>query len=266
MKNILVLIHEDVGQEARFQAALDLTRALGGHLTCLDVAIMPAAVEDYATLGGAALLVPDERVSESENRARIDARLQHEAVPYNWLETVGFASQAIRDAAGLSDVIVLNRDIKNSYPDMEEIATEVLLNAGRPILAVPGDSRGFDAFGHALVAWDGSKEADAALLAATPLLRYAGTVTIVEVDDGSIKMPVTQAATHLSRHGIKSIIRQIRVDADIPSTVLLQQIDAVKAAYLVMGGFGHSRFREATLGGVSRRMLHECPVPLFMAH
>ena len=28
MKNVLVLLHEDVGQEARLQAALDLTRAL----------------------------------------------------------------------------------------------------------------------------------------------------------------------------------------------------------------------------------------------
>jgi nucleotide-binding universal stress UspA family protein len=33
-----------------------------------------------------------------------------------------------------------------------------------------------------------------------------------------------------------------------------------------MGGFGHSRFTEAVLGGVTRRMLRECPVPLFLAH
>jgi nucleotide-binding universal stress UspA family protein len=33
-----------------------------------------------------------------------------------------------------------------------------------------------------------------------------------------------------------------------------------------MGGFGHSRLMEAVLGGVSRRMLRECPVPVFMAH
>ena len=60
MKNVLVLMHDDVGQEARFQAALDLTRALDGHLTCLDVAILPVTVDDYAMLGGAALLVADE--------------------------------------------------------------------------------------------------------------------------------------------------------------------------------------------------------------
>lgn len=37
-------------------------------------------------------------------------------------------------------------------------------------------------------------------------------------------------------------------------------------AYLVMGGFSHSRFREALFGGVTRRMLAESPIPLFLAH
>ncbi|MCW3849630.1 universal stress protein, partial [Sphingomonas sp. LB-2] len=117
MKNILALMHDDVGQEARFQVALDLTRALDGHLTCLDVAIMPEVVADYATLGGGALLIGDERANESANRARMDARLRIEGVPYSWIETTGFASPAVRDAAGLADVIVLNRDIEHAYPD-----------------------------------------------------------------------------------------------------------------------------------------------------
>jgi hypothetical protein len=38
MKNILLLVHDDVGQEARLQVALDVTRALTGHLESLDVA------------------------------------------------------------------------------------------------------------------------------------------------------------------------------------------------------------------------------------
>jgi nucleotide-binding universal stress UspA family protein len=37
MKNFLLLIHDDAGQEARLQAELDITRALGGHLKCVDV-------------------------------------------------------------------------------------------------------------------------------------------------------------------------------------------------------------------------------------
>ena len=35
---------------------------------------------------------------------------------------------------------------------------------------------------------------------------------------------------------------------------------------IVMGAFVHSRFREAVLGGVTRSLLDDAPVPLFMSH
>lgn len=266
MKNILVLMHDDAGQEARFQAALDLTRSLDGHLTCLDVAITPVTVNDYATLGGSALLLADERVNESKHRARMDVRLQAEGVPYDWVDAVGFVSPSVRDAAPLADLIVLNRDVEHMYPDMEEIAGETLIKSGRPMVAVPAEARGFDAFGVALVAWDGSAEAERALRAAVPLLKLAKSVTIIAVDDGSIQWPANSAAVYLSRHNINATVQNIGDIVDIPSTILLEQIEHHKAAYLVMGGFGHSRFTEAVLGGVTRRMLRESPVPLLLAH
>lgn len=266
MKNILVLIHDDAGQEARFQAALDLARAVDGHLTCLDVAIVPVIVGDYAELGGAAMLIADEKANEGRNRSRIDARLRGEGVSYEWIETSGFISSSVRDAAKLADAIVLNRDIERAYPDMEEIVGEVLIKSGHPILAVPADAKGFDAYGRAIVAWDGSNEAEKALRAAVPLLQHAGSVVIVEVDDGSIQWPATSAAAYLSRHNISAEVKTVRHATDIPSTVILNEIEDRKAAYLVMGGFGHSRFIEATLGGFTRRMLHESPVSLFLVH
>ena len=267
MKNILVLMHADAGQEARLQAALDLTRALGGHLTCLDVAIMPPFVGDYADFGGSALVMADEQQRERANRTMTEARLEAEDVPYDWIDANGFLSPTVRDSAGLADVIVLNRELSSAhYPDMKEVVGEVLLKSGKPILAVPESARRFNAFGNALVAWDGSREAVVALQAATPLLAKAAMVTILEVRDGSIRTPAEDAAEYLSRHGIKPVIRRESAAMDLPSTVILDAIAGTHAAYLVMGGFGHSRFVEAALGGVSKRMLQECPVPLFLAH
>ena len=46
MKNILLLVHDDHGQEARLQAALDITRAVEGHLTCIDVTPYPLIAGD----------------------------------------------------------------------------------------------------------------------------------------------------------------------------------------------------------------------------
>ncbi|GAA0316505.1 universal stress protein [Sphingomonas oligophenolica] len=265
MKNILVLVHDDPGQEARIQAALDITRALDGHLTCLDIAVMSVFAGDV--IGAAAILAADERRAEVSNRARLEPRIQAEDVPFDWIEQCGYLEQTVLDAAGLADVIVLNRDLDDtSSPDMYGLVGEVLIRAGRPIVAVPRDTRGFDVYGHALIAWDGSPQVDAALRAATPLLRLAATVTLLEIDDGSLRLPATEAATYLSRHGIHAAVRQERATFDLPSTIILDTIDEKKPAYLVMGGFGHSRFAEAALGGVTKRMLHECTIPIFLAH
>ncbi|UIJ46318.1 universal stress protein [Sphingomonas cannabina] len=267
MKNVLVLMHDDAGQEARFQAAVDLTRALDGHLTCIDIAIAPVFVGDYADCGGTALLMADEEQREGVNRTRMEARLRVEGVPYDWIDEKGFLTPCVCDSTALADLVVLNRELDSiPYPDMRELVGDLLVKTGKPIVAVPENAKGFDAFGHALVAWDGSEQAEAALRAAVPLLQHAGTVTILEVDDGSIKLPASEAAEYLSRHGIKPIVRRESAREDIPSTVLLDTIEAVGAAYLVMGGFGHRRFIEAAFGGVTKRMLKECPVPLFIAH
>lgn len=267
MKNVLVLMHDDAGQEARFQAALDLTRALDGHLTCIDVSVAPAFVGDYAMTGGEALLMADEQERERNNRAHMEPRLKSEGVSYDWTDETGFLSPTVCEFTGLADVVVLNRALDSiPYPDMRDLVGDAVLRTGKPIVAVPEDGRGFDAFGPALVAWDGSPEAVAALQAATPLLAKARSVTILEVDDGSIKLPAEHAAEYLSRHDIKPVIRRESSLIDLPSTIILDTIDAIGATWLVMGGFGHSRFVEACFGGVSKRMLKESPVPLFLAH
>jgi len=265
MKNILVLVHDDPGQEARVQAALDIARAVDGHLTCLDIAVTPVIAGD--AIGVTELLVAEERQAETRNRAHLQPRIQAEDVPFDWIERSGYLDQTVLNAAGLADVIVLNRDLDDRRsPDMYALVSDVLVRAGRPIVAVPRETRGFDAYGNALIAWDGSPQADAALRAATPLLSLARTVTLLEINDGSLRLPATDAATYLSRHGIHAAVRQERATFDLPSTILLDTIDAEKPAYLVMGGFGHTKFVEAALGGVTRRMLHECAVPIFLAH
>ncbi len=267
MKNILVLMHDDAGQEARFQCALDLARAIGGHLTCLDVAMLPVMVDDYGVFGATATLIADEQASEAKNRARMQARIASEEIPYDWTDVTGDLAGSLREAAALIDVIVVNRRLESvDYPDMLGAAAGVIVKSGKPVLAVPQAAHRFDASGPALVAWDGSREAEAALRAAVPLLQLAERVTILEIDDGSIRVAAFDAAEYLSRHGVKARILRLSAAIGMPSTIILNEAEAMGAAYVVMGGFGHSRLAEAMLGGVTRRMLRESPVPLFLAH
>jgi nucleotide-binding universal stress UspA family protein len=267
MKNVLVLMHDDPGQEARFQVALDLTRVLGGHLSCIDISVVPTFVGDYGDFGGSALLMADERSREQLNRQHMEARLKAEDVPYDYIEATGFLSDCVRDATGVADLVVLNRQVDQiNFPDMRALVGEMVIKSRKPIIAAPANVRCFDAFGHALVAWDGSPQAEAALREAVPLLRHASAVTILEIDDGSLQLPASDAASYLSRHGIKPSIRREVADLQAASTMLHAAVTAMRPAYLVMGGFGHSRFIEGALGGVTRRMLNDCPVPLFLMH
>ncbi|HEY0314974.1 MAG TPA: universal stress protein [Sphingomonas sp.] len=264
MKNILLLVHDDPGQEARFQVALDLCRALESHLECVDVAVLPNITGDV--YGATAMLLADERKTEAANRTRLEQRLRSEDISWDWRDVVGEVAECIAGAANLADLIVINRSIDDALgPDMREVAGQVLAAAHRPVLAVPDTARALNLSGHALVAWDGSEAAAAALRAAVPLLKLAEKVTILEMTEGSGPSSGEEAAIYLSRHGVAAIVTAVKpLKAGVGPT-LLAETRALAPDYIVMGGFGHSRLREALLGGVTRSMLAESPVPLFLA-
>jgi nucleotide-binding universal stress UspA family protein len=267
MKNVLVLIHDDPGQEARFQVALDVTRAIGGHLTCLDVALQRVFPGDGMGGDAAVMMLEYERETETANKARLQQRLAVEDVAWNWIDTTGFLEPCLEEAASLCDLIVVSRHCDAfPSPDMDRAAAGLLVRAGKPILAVPDDAKGLNLGGTALSAWDGSRAASEAVAAAVPLLQLADCVTIVEVDDGSLEAPAEEAAAYLSRHGIHPQIVRVPAEGDPASSVILAKANSERYAWLVMGGFSHSRFVEALFGGVTRRMLLESPIPLFLAH
>ena len=267
MKNILLLVHDDSGQEARLQAALDVTRAVEGHLTCADVVVMPALVADFYSGAGQAMLLEDERVREADNKVALEARLAHEDVPWDWVCSTGDMAACLMDTAALSDLIVVNRKLDTfPVPDMKRVAAEIVMKSGKPVLAVPEASRGMNVGGTALVCWDGSGAAEAALRAAAPLLALSEKVVMLEVRDGKIAAPAEAGAIYLSRHGVTPrILRKELLRGDV-GTLILDEVRQQHADYVVMGGFGHARFVQALFGGVTRRMLDKCPVPILLAH
>jgi nucleotide-binding universal stress UspA family protein len=267
MKNVLVLIHDDEGQEARLQVALDLVRGLHGHLRCVDVIAVPTFVGDYLGAGGDALLLADETTREARNTIALKARLDREDVAYDWIDATGDPAQCIHEASKLADLIVVNRRLDGGwYPDMSGIVGELVLKSRKPVMAVPEGVHRLDVAGDVVVAWDGSDPAEAALRAAVPLLSLARSVTVLEIDDGSVKTPATEAAQYLARHGINAQVQiepgQGRKVADTLATVLQSRA----AAYLVMGGFDHARWVESLFGGVTRTMLEGSRVPVLLAH
>jgi nucleotide-binding universal stress UspA family protein len=79
-------------------------------------------------------------------------------------------------------------------------------------------------------------------------------------------LPATEGAEYLSRHGIDcDMVERAPLDGSVEEA-LLHAIETRGAGYLVMGAYGHSRLKEMVLGGTTRGMLANTPVPLLLAH
>jgi nucleotide-binding universal stress UspA family protein len=267
MKNILVLIHDDTGQEARLQVALDLTRMLNGHLMCLDVAIPPAAMTDDSLGGTAGVMLLAEEISrEACNRSRLERRLKHEDVSWEWTERTGRIAPCLKDASHFADLIVVNRQLHDfPVPDMRAVAGEVIARSGKPVLAVPEDERRLDVE-CAMIAWDGSTTSMAAMRQAIPLLSRSKRVVLTRVGDDAGDGSAEAAASYLSRYDIHVRIERVPTSAAGIGATLVDQAARHRAGYLVAGGFGHMRLAETLFGGVTRNLLTNVPCPIFMAH
>ena len=267
MKNVLLLAHDDVGQEARLQAGLDLVRLLDGHLMCLDVTVPPPALVDdsVGAVVGTTLLV-DAIDRETANRTMLERRLAIEDVSWDWVDAMGRLSTSLRRASRFADLIVVNRRLDAfPIPDMRAVAGEVIVKSGKPVLAVPDDAQGLDP-DFAIVAFNGSPSAITAMQRAVPLLQRSRQVILTEIAAPDDESDVEEAARYLSRYGIRPRIERIAPGIDGIGQTLIGEARRHGAGLVVAGGFGHMRLHEALFGGVTRELLTHCPCPVFVAH
>jgi nucleotide-binding universal stress UspA family protein len=266
MKNVLVLIHDDPGQVARLQAALDLTRATNGHLNCVHVTEFAPIVGSSFEMSGAVAILDVEVEIEAKNRLQIENRLTEENVSWDWVEVTASMERAVERTAGLADVIVANCEMEALFqPSLRTLVERLVVRSGKPVVAVP-DSNGFHPAEPVLIAWDGSDPVAAAVRASVPLLRLSERVTLYEIDDGTTDEG-WNAAEYLSRHDVHAEIVSDKVPSgDLVEPVLLSKVASGQYGWAVMGAFSRPRFVEGIFGGVTKRMLKESPIPLFIAH
>lgn len=271
MKSILLHIDHDRAMTARLQVALDIARATNGHLTCLQAVSYEvfAPGDFYGSAIAAAMPVIKEN---AENlRAQIEKELEHEGVPWDWRFVYGIAPHRLLEASPLADIVILGpAEAGTDGRGPSALVGDVVLKAPVPVLVVPEGAKSFDIGAPMLIAWNGSSEGAHALRAAVPLLACSCKVTLASVIEESEKarfdLPSTEGAKYLSRHGIEcEIVELPRGEASIADT-LFTAAQIRDCSLMVMGAYGHSRLAELLLGGVTRRMLSEPQMPVFLAH
>jgi len=271
MKSLLLHINDDPCMEARMQVALDIARATGAHITCLQAVSYEvfAPGDFYGSVMAAAM--PRIKKAAKELRERIEVDLGNEDVSWEWQFLYGMAEHRLLEQSAMHDLIILGpHDIGEHGRGPSSMVGELVLKASVPLLVVPGSTKRLDVSAPVLMAWNGSSEACVALRAATPLLLLASQVFLASVAEKSDKQrfdfPATSGAKYLSRHGIEAEIVEVPGDEAKISDTLFSAAQVRGCSMMVMGAYGNSRLSEMLLGGVTRRSLTDPELPIFLAH
>ncbi len=272
-----IVVHADLSRHApkRIRLAAQMARAHDAHLigvaaTCVSRDVFPHGYQAATGTLEASYFGP---LHDSATRAigHFDRIAEEEGVTHESRLVWDLASDALARQARFSDLVVVNQDdITEALADtIGRIPEYVAFTSARPVLVVPCAPVAPDPGQHVLLAWNGSKEASAAMRAAIPLLRRATRVSVVAFrspDNGDMQDLHYQAdlAAFLARHDVQAEIMAFDRPIDSGHALLTM---AAQESYdlIVMGCYGHSQFRELFLGGVTRTLLHDATIPLLMA-
>ncbi|WP_136443087.1 universal stress protein [Pacificoceanicola onchidii] len=173
--------------------------------------------------------------------------------------------------ARFADLVVLPKPYgKNHGVELEPVIEGAMFEGQVPVVVVPDDVDPPSAPKRVVIGWNESAEALRAVRAALPVLKGAELVHVVVIDPPkhgpNRSDPGGMLSQYLVRHGIRAEIDVLSKTLPRVSDVLMRHVTDVGADLVVMGAYGHSRFREAILGGATRNMLEQANVTVFMAH
>ena len=272
MKSIIVHAFDDRGYYNRLRVGMDLARAFDGHLTLVSAIPVEASVPGDFYGAAFAAMVPVWREGADKLREKTRADMANEDVPYDWIEVAGSSSAALLGKSPLGDLLVVGP----SEPQIDGHAPsatvgDLALHARCPVLVVPEQQSRIDVEAPVLVAWDGSAEASRALRMAVPWLRRASAVYLACVKEKGARtddadLPPLKGAEYLSRHGIEAQVVELARAERRVADVLRDAARHRECGLIVMGAYGHWRLAERIFGGVTRQMLTDVDMPLFMTH
>jgi nucleotide-binding universal stress UspA family protein len=228
---------------------------LGDRL--VDVPTMVAKAKASSRTRGNALL---EALQSESKRLGVPARTTEAAC-----FPASFAD-AVAAHARYHDLVVVGLGVDR--PDLHEVAEAAIFQSGKPVLVVPELAKSAK-FERVMVAWDGSRVAARAVTDARDFLDRAQSVVIVSVVDEkpiSHEHSADRLADYLARRGLRAAAEQIPVGDRPIARALEDHAQATGADMVVMGAFGHSRFREFLLGGATRGILNDPRRPVLLSH
>ena len=263
-KTVMVGLALDRPNDACLRVAGDIAERFGARI--IGVAASDLRPPMYFAEGAVAQKLLDEeamaverRLSELETEFR--AAVERRASAVEWRSARAIPVPFVLQQARAADILVIGARPENLVdPCAAPDPSDLLMQLGRPLVVVPPTVEWLD-LRSVLVAWKDVREARRAVFDALPILAAAKEVTIAEIPEQDGRRAdalahVADVAAWLSGHGIAANT----VVPDKTGGVIGQIEDIaahVGAGIVVAGAYGHSRFREWVLSGVTRHLVTE---------
>ncbi len=268
--------YPDATPPAAVETAIGFAAAIGARISALACEVhvpLPGSFLSPALLDVAGMAGAESRKAKEQAEAALGS------------------FRAVAEKQGVFDEAILDRCMAPALPrvlteyarlrDLAAIAVEenalrdqpnaeaLVFESGRPVLLLPRTAAKPFALDTVTVAWDFSRPATRAVADAMPVLVKAKRVHVVTVTNEKridTRRSGPELAKHLARHDVEVVLDEIDAAGRGIGAVLAEAVGAGNSDLLVMGAFGHSRWREFVLGGATRSMMTAPPVPVLFSH
>lgn len=274
-----ISVHLDHGFDCKRRTALALSLAQRHQAELVGIYANAAPPQYYygeSVLMSRTLSVIKEL--QAQNRGAVEDAFRDAAsaadVPAVVRVGDGAPSVTVALHARATDLVIVSQFNPDDVEAAHEIefVEQLLLTAGRPVLVLPSSGE-FPAIGHrVLVCWDGSRESARALADAMPVLRQASNVSVLTMDEGEAAskagaVDLRDLAAYCVAHGMPEpdLVRRDIKGVGVGSTILNAAADH-SADLIVMGAYGHSKFRQWAMGGATASILKSMTVPIMFSH
>ncbi len=270
LKDLLVHVDSTDVAEKRLRVAVELAARYGARLTGL--------LAESVTIGASIVgrRDPDQVAKAAAHaRALFEEKIRAAGVPGAWWAVEARDNAELADwtvqACRYVDLAIFGAPAGEGDRLPGELVEEVVLESGRPLLAIPPRMPIGRIGERVLVAWTGSRASARAVNDALPFLERAKEVTVVSLQLPAAKAsaggaPALDVAAHLQAHGINARYeRFILGELGAVDHVLNRTMD-VGADLIVMGahrtrGLPRPKHEDATA-----EILRSMTAPTLLAH
>jgi nucleotide-binding universal stress UspA family protein len=266
------------------EIAFGIAGAFGSHLSAVCLRPDPVDIVRYVAdwsspvlAGNTLAVVEDQAQADARDAGKsfedwrlgrgaplADGRDRVGGATVSWEERIGASATILRDLARFANLVVMRGLGAQGPVDGDAMLEAVLFDAGRPVLLTPPGPPA-DLFQTALVAWAGGREEMRAITVALPILERMGRVEVRAVGNGD-EARADGLLLYLARNGVAAIAARLEPGSRSVGEALLGEARRIGATLIVMGGYHHSRAREAVFGGTTRQIITHVEVPVLLAH